>query len=70
MRLRTSDPALTDDLVRFLRSRECLAVKRGPHDVEVVPITPTGRHAERARIERFLDDWLAANPGARVDLSD
>ncbi len=68
MRLRINDPLLTDQLVRFLRSQDCLAVKRGPRDVEVIPIDAVSKRSDRAQVQRYVDLWLGANPGATIEL--
>ena len=68
MRVRINDASTTDDLVRFLRREHCLAVKRAPRDVEVVPISALSKRADRARIERLVDEWLATQTGVRVEL--
>lgn len=71
MRLHVSESAAVRDLVRFLRTRDYLAVDEGDGMVEVVPIGSVSEAADRARLLRDLDEWRTGRPpGSDVFLLD
>jgi hypothetical protein len=67
MFIEISDPALTEELIQFLRSRDYLAIEeRG--QIVAVPINAVNTSADRRRGERDLDEWRAKHPGVRVEI--
>ena len=60
MEVFVDDVEFADDLVRFFRARECLAVKTGARLVEVAPIKAVTARADHVRISRLLAEWQAA----------
>lgn len=70
MKLRVDDHQAAENLVRFFRRREYLAVHEPPGTVEVVPIRSVSEQADRALTLRDLDGWRAENPTAVVEPND
>jgi hypothetical protein len=68
MLLRISDPRLPDDLVRFLRRHDYLAVKKERDTIEAVPINTVSERADRKRLRRDLSQWRAEHPGIEVEI--
>jgi hypothetical protein len=69
MRVRLTDPALVDDLERFLLATECLVKRLGANELDVyVPRAPNEAQARR-EIGVYLLTWRAMNPNAVASLS-
>jgi hypothetical protein len=66
-RLMLGDPALADDLVEFLRRRECGAEQVGAViDVRVPP--ELGDERGRLELDLLLRVWQTLHEGAEVDV--
>ncbi len=70
MLLRIDNPASADDLVRFFETHDYVVERRGDTLVHVRPSSALGERADRERVVRDLEAWLAWNPGARAELVD
>ncbi len=68
MLVRVSDPNLSGDLVRFLRRQDYLAVQKGRDIVEAAPINSVSARADRNRLRRELNEWLAEHPEAKAEV--
>ncbi len=68
MRIRVSDPNLTEDLVRFLRRHDYLAVRKDRDIIDAAPINSVSARADRARLRRHLDEWQADRPGVTAEI--
>jgi hypothetical protein len=66
MEVEVSDPALADDLVRFLRRARCSAERLGDDVVSVTIADPIPEEAARLEIEAYLQVWQSQHPGVRV----
>ena len=66
MRIRLSDPGLVDDLLAFLREKQCVAeqVRADTLDVRL----PEAKHPDAASLELdlYLRVWEAIHPGVHV----
>ena len=66
MRIRLSDPTLVDDLITFLREKECVAEQKSEDTLEVeLPEVPR-RDAALLELDLYLRVWEATHPGAVV----
>jgi hypothetical protein len=66
MRIRLSDPALVDDLLEFLRKRQCVAEQTSEDTLDVeLPEVPR-RDAAVLELDLYLRVWEATHPGAIV----
>jgi hypothetical protein len=68
MRVRLSDPALTRQLIRYLRARHYLAVTEDGA-VTAVPINAVSERADVARFKRDLAEWQAEYPGVLASVA-
>jgi len=67
VRLRLSDPELTDNLRTFLERRDCAVVQVDAETLEVD--LPHEHHAEQARLELdlYLRVWQSLHEWSRVE---
>lgn len=70
MRVRISDPSLATDLIEFFRRNAFLAVQETPDTIDVLPINTVSERADRLRIGRYLEAWLADHPGVVAELAE
>lgn len=68
MLVRISDPNLSGDLVRFLRRHDYLAVQKNRDTVEAAPINSVSARADRNRLRREVNEWLAGHPEAKAEV--
>jgi len=68
VRLRLSDPALADDLVRFFRKRESSAGLVADDIVEVVILHTLGDRQGRMELDLYLGVFEALHPNAQVEV--
>lgn len=69
MRIRISDARLVPDLLGYLHERSDLVVERlGDREVEASAIGSYSADAHRMELELLLRVWVAAHPGAEVEL--
>jgi hypothetical protein len=69
MRVRLTDPALVDDLERFLLATECRVERVATDELDVhVPRAPSEQQARR-EVGIYLLTWRAMNPEAVASLS-
>jgi hypothetical protein len=67
MIIEISDPALTSELVEFLRTKDYLAIEeRG--QIVAIPLDPVNVAADRRRGDRDLQEWRATHPGVGVEI--
>jgi hypothetical protein len=66
MKLQVHDQQAAENLVRFFRRRDYLAVHEPPGIVEAVPIQSVGERADRMRTLGDLAEWRAENPGVEA----
>ena len=70
MRVRLTDQALLPDLLRYLRSTECVVEQVGPDELNVVvPRAPSDEQARR-EIDLYLRAWQVMNPKAQAEIID
>jgi hypothetical protein len=68
MRVRVSDPALLEDLQRYLRAADCVAEQADEDALDVaVPRAPSDDQARR-EVDIYLKAWQAMKLGAHADL--
>jgi hypothetical protein len=69
VRVRVSDRELVDDLLDFLRRRECAAerVESTTDVVEVSPPHTLHEHQAEMELDLLLRVWEALHPGATVE---
>lgn len=63
MRIRLSDPSLVDDLLEFLRSKQCVAEPTGFDTFDVEPPPLPLREAGLLELDLYLRVWDAMHPG-------
>jgi hypothetical protein len=68
MLVRISDPELAADLLAFFRRNAFLAAQEGRNTIDVLPINTVSERSDRLRIRRYLEAWLADNPGVVGDV--
>jgi hypothetical protein len=70
MRVRLTDQELLPDLVRYLRSTECVVEGFGADELNV--LVPRARSEEQARreVDIYLRAWQVMNPTAQADILD
>ena len=69
MRIRLEDPALADDLLRFLRERaDCVAGRVGERELEASLLGSYHADAQRAELVRRLWQWSARRGQATVEV--
>jgi len=68
MRIRVSDPARLQSLIRYLREVGCIAEQASEHTLDVfMPGVPTQREA-RMELGVYLMAWRVRNPGVEAKL--
>jgi hypothetical protein len=70
VRVRISDPDLSEDLLAYLARSGCLAVKTGPRVLAVSAAPSLSYDAARMEIELRLTEWRARNAPASADVID
>ncbi|HET9324527.1 MAG TPA: hypothetical protein VFO03_11675 [Gaiellaceae bacterium] len=76
MRVRLSDPGLTEDFVAFLRRADCVAdvgeVEAHAEGVAVQVDVPKALDRDQARLEvaLYLRVWEAVHPGSGAEILD
>ena len=65
MEIEVSHPSLVEDLLEFLRSSSCKAIRCGGQRVDVQAGWPLREGGER-HLDLYLAAWEAKNPGARA----
>ncbi len=68
MRLRVDPPDLRDDLLEFLRTSSCLAVKQGAAEIEAHLLNSVSERHDRAVLGGYLESWKARHGAARVEV--
>lgn len=68
--IRPSDPALTADLLSFLRGSGCIAYYRAASDTIEAISPPLPRAGDEAELRALLGRWLAANAGVTLETAD
>lgn len=70
MVIRPSDPALTADLLSFLRGSGCIAYYRAASDaIEAISPALPG-DGDEAELRALLGRWLAANDGVTLETAE
>jgi hypothetical protein len=64
MKIRLSDPALVDDLLAFLRARQCVAEQASEDTLDVELPEAMRRDAAALELDLYLRVWEASHPGA------
>jgi hypothetical protein len=67
MRIRVQQAADLPGLVAFLREREYVADEIGPNTIEVSRLSSVRHTRVRVELDRYLQDWHAANPDAQAE---
>jgi hypothetical protein len=68
MRVRLTDQALLPDLLRYLRSTECVVRQVGPDELNViVPRAPSDEQGRR-ELDLYLRAWQIMNPSAQAEI--
>lgn len=70
MRIRVSDPALINELVEYLRRKDCDVVQTSRNVIAVSLSHALPYDAARFELDLSLVDWRLAQPGARAVLID
>jgi len=68
VRIQLSDPAFTDDLVDFLRRRECRAERIDEDVIEIEAHETLSREKARLELDLLLRVWQSFHP--RIELRD
>ena len=68
MHLRVDPPDLRDDLLEFLRSASCLAVKRGAAEIDTQLLNSVSERHDWAVLVGYVESWKARHSGARVEV--
>jgi hypothetical protein len=68
MHVHLSDPSLVDDLLAFLRTRQCVAVVDPAGRIAVSIPDSTREDAARLELGLYLQVWLGAHPDVDVVL--
>jgi hypothetical protein len=68
MHVHLSDPSLVDDLLAFLRTRQCVAVVDPAGRIAVSIPDSTREDAARLELGLYLQVWRADHPGVDVVL--
>ena len=64
MKIRLSDPALVDDLLAFLRARQCVAEQASEDTLDVELPAAMRSDAAALELDLYLRVWEASHPGA------
>jgi hypothetical protein len=68
MRVRVSDPARLQSLIRYLREAGCIAEQASEDTLDVfIPALPAQRDA-RMKLGVYLTAWRVRNPGVETTL--
>lgn len=70
MRIRISDPALINDLVEYLRRKDCDVVQTSRTLIAVSLSHALPYDAARFELDFRLADWRLGQPGARAVVID
>ena len=68
MRVRVSDPALLENLQRYLRAADCVVEQAGADALDVAVARAPSDEQARREVDIYLKAWQAMNPGARTEL--
>ena len=69
MHIHLSDPSLVDDLLAFLRTRQCVALTDPAGRITVsIPESPR-KDAARLELDLYLQVWRVTHPGVDVLLA-
>jgi predicted SAM-dependent methyltransferase len=68
MHVHLSDPSLVDDLLAFLRTRQCVAVVDPSGRIDVSIPDSTREDAARLELGLYLQVWLGSHPDVDVVL--
>jgi hypothetical protein len=68
MRLRVDPSDLRDDLIEFLRTSSCLAVKFGADAVETHLFNSVSERHDRAVLVGYVESWRNRHPHVRVEI--
>jgi hypothetical protein len=63
MRIRLSDPSLVDELLKFLRAKQCVAEPTSVDAIYVEPPTLPLEDAAIMELDLYLRVWEALHPG-------
>jgi hypothetical protein len=66
MKIRLSDPALVDDLLTFLRARQCVAEQASDDTLDLTLPETARSDAAALELDLYLRAWEATHPGAIV----
>ncbi len=66
MKIRLSDPTLVDDLLRFLRARQCVAELASDDTLDVMLPEAVRSDAAALELDLYLRVWEATHPGVIV----
>jgi hypothetical protein len=66
VRIQLSDASLTDELLDFLRRRECLVARIDDDLIEVEAHPTLGREQARLEIDLLLRVWQSLHPGVEL----
>jgi hypothetical protein len=66
MYVHLSDPSLVDDLLAFLRTRQCVVVTDPAGRIAVSIPESTREDAARLELDLYLQVWRAIHPGVEV----
>jgi hypothetical protein len=70
MRVRLIEQASLPDLMRYLRSAECVVEEVGPGELSVlVPRAPSDEQARR-ELDLYLRAWQVMNPATEAEILD
>jgi hypothetical protein len=67
MRIRLSDPSLVDDLLMFLRERQCVVEPASEDTLDVELPAAMRSDAAALELQLYLRVWEATHPGARAE---
>jgi hypothetical protein len=70
MHVHLSDPSLVDDLLAFLRTRQCVAVVDPAGRIDVSIPDSTRDDAARLELGLYLQVWLGSHPDVDVVLRE
>jgi hypothetical protein len=69
MHVHLSDPSLVDDLLAFLRTRQCVALTDPAGRIAVSIPAATRKDAARLELDLYLQVWRVTHPGVDVHLA-
>ena len=68
IRLRVDPPDLRDDLLEFLRTSSCLAVKHGSSEIETHLLNSVSERHDRAVLVGYVESWKARHDQASLEI--